>query len=98
MLIYAVIKAVSSLFRIIEFLIIANALVSWFPIFWQNPTLSKVMQMINMLTEPLLKPVRKLLSKTPVGNMPIDISPIIAILLLGVLQQILVIILVAVLG
>lgn len=98
MLVYAVIKAVSSLFRIIEFLIIANALVSWFPVFWQNPTLLKIMQTINILTEPLLKPVRKLLSKTPAGNMPIDISPIVTILLLSVLQNILVIILFAVLG
>ncbi len=98
MLVYAVIRAVSSLFKIAEFLIIANALISWFPLFWQNPTLSKVMQMISTLTEPLLKPVRKLLSKTPVGNMPIDISPIIALLLLSFLQNIVIIILVAVLG
>lgn len=98
MLVYAVVRAVGSLFRILELLIIANALASWFPIFWQNPTLSKIMQMINWLTEPILKPVRKLLSKTPVGNMPIDISPIITILLLGVLQNILVIILVALIG
>ncbi|MBR6524212.1 MAG: YggT family protein [Clostridia bacterium] len=98
MLVYAVLQAVNSLFRIVEFLIIANALVSWFPVFWQNPTLSKIMQMINVLTEPILKPVRKLLSKTPVGSMPIDIAPIITILLLSVLQNILVIILVAVIG
>lgn len=98
MLIYAVINAVNSLFGIVEFLIIANAIASWFPIFWQNPTLSKIVQMINVLTEPILKPVRKLLSKTPVGDMPIDIAPIVTILLMGVLKNFLVIILVAVLG
>ncbi len=92
----AVVRAVGSLFRIFEFLIIANALLSWFPFVWQNPTLSRIADMINRLTEPLLKPVRKLLAKTPVGDMPIDISPVIAVLLLGFLQNILVIILHAV--
>ena len=92
----AIARAVGSLFRIFEFLIIANALLSWFPAIWQNPTLSKLAGMVTWLTEPLLKPVRKLLSKTPVGDMPIDISPIIAILLLGVVENIVVIVLLAV--
>lgn len=92
----AIIRAVGSLFRIFEFLIVANALLSWFPFVWQNPTWSKIAGMINWLTEPLLKPIRKLLAKTPAGNMPIDISAIVAILILGVLQNILVIILLAV--
>lgn len=96
MLELAIVRAVGSLFRIFEFLIIANALLSWFPFVWQNPTLTKIAGMINWLTEPLLKPIRKLLAKTPAGGMPIDISPIIAILLLGVMQNILVIILLAV--
>lgn len=96
MLELAIIRAVGSLFRIFEFIILANALLSWFPFVWNNPTLSKIAEMINRLAEPLLKPVRMLLSKTPVGDMPIDISPVIAILLLGVLQNILVVILIAV--
>lgn len=96
MLELAIIRAVGSLFRIFEFLIVANALLSWFPFVWQNPTLSRIADVISRLTEPLLKPVRKLLAKTPVGGMPIDISPIIAILILGFLQNILVVILLAV--
>lgn len=84
-----VINALDSLFRIMEFMIVANAILSWFPMMMQNPTLMKIAAMINSLTEPLLKPIRKLMSKTSIGSMPIDISPIIAILLLGVLQNIL---------
>lgn len=98
MLALAIINALNSLFRIMEFLIVANALASWFPMLMQNPTMMKIVGMINFLTEPLLKPVRKLLSKTPVGNMPVDISPVVAILLLSVLQNILVIIIVAGIG
>lgn len=96
MLKIAIIKALNSLFRIMEFIIIANALLSWFPMFSLNNVFSKIAAMINSLADPLLKPIRKLLSKTPAGNMPIDIAPIIAILLLGVLENILVIIILAV--
>ncbi|MFA7636824.1 MAG: YggT family protein [Monoglobales bacterium] len=96
MLKIAILRAIGSLFKTVEFLIIANALLSWFPIFWQNPTLSKIAGMINWLIEPIIRPIRKFLNKTPAGGMPIDISPIAAILLLGVLQNILVIIILAV--
>mgnify|MGYP003301630781 CR=1 FL=1 len=87
-----IINALNSLFKIMEFLIVANAILSWFPMMMQNPTFMKIAAMINSLTQPLLKPIRKLMSKTAVGGMPIDISPIIAILLLGVLQNILMVI------
>ena len=84
-----VINALDSLFRIMEFIIVANAILSWFPIMMQNQAFMKIAAMINSLAQPLLKPIRKLMSKTSIGGMPIDISPIIAILLLGVLQNIL---------
>lgn len=82
-----VINALDSLFRIIELVIVANAILSWFPMMMQNPTFMKIAAMIDSLAQPILKPIRKLMSKTSFGGMPIDISPIIAILLLGVLQN-----------
>ena len=96
MLKWAIINALNSIFKVVEFLIVANALVSWFPMLWQNPTMAKIVSLVNSLTEPILRPVRKLLEKTPVSGMPVDLSPIIAILLLGVLQNIMVIIVAAV--
>ena len=68
-------------------MIVANAILSWFPMMMQNQTLMKIASMMDALTAPILKPIRKLMSKTAVGGMPIDISPIIAILLLSVLQN-----------
>lgn len=72
-----------------EFVIIANAFLSWVPMLMQNPTFSRIAAMINWLAEPLVKPAKWLLKKTPMYGMPIDISPIIAILLLGVVQNVL---------
>lgn len=39
------------------------------------------------VTEPVLSPVRNLLSRTPLGNMPLDFSPVIVMLLIGVLER-----------
>ena len=90
----AIVQAIDSLFGIIEFLIIADAFLSWLPMLTQNPTFYKIGNMISSLAQPFLKPIRWLLSKTPAANMPIDISPIIAILLLGFVQRILITVLV----
>lgn len=39
------------------------------------------------ITEPVLSPVRSLLSRTPLGNLPLDFSPVIVMLLIGVLER-----------
>lgn len=85
-------QAINSLFSIFEWLIIANAFLSWLPMLTQNPSFYKIAQMVNALVEPFLKPIRWMLSKTPVADMPIDISPIIAIVLLGFVQRMLMVV------
>lgn len=39
------------------------------------------------ITEPVLRPVRDLLSRTPLGGMPLDFSPVAVMLLIGVLER-----------
>lgn len=39
------------------------------------------------ITEPVLSLVRNLLSRTPLGNLPLDFSPVIVMLLIGVLER-----------
>ena len=39
------------------------------------------------ITEPVLSPVRNLRSRTPLGNLPLDFSPVIVMLLIGVLER-----------
>lgn len=71
---------------IIEYAIIARALISWFPIPKDHP----LIRLLYQLTEPVLAPVRGLLERSTFGkNMMFDISPIIAILLVGIVRNVL---------
>ena len=69
-------------FQLIQYLIIARILLSWIPI---NIN-SKLKGFMYNLTEPLLSPVRKLIPATKLG---FDLSPILVILCLRILQSIL---------
>ena len=90
MAVFAVVRAIAALFSIFELLILISVLASWLPFLWDNKTLAGILRMINSLTEPLLKPVRSLLSKTPAGDLPVDFSPVITIVLIGMLEKIVV--------
>jgi len=70
-------------FDVMTWLIIARVLLSWFPHNPYNP----VIRFIYEVTEPILSPFRRLLPSTP---LPIDFSPIIAILVLQALEKLLI--------
>jgi YggT family protein len=66
---------------IMQFAIIGRALMSWFDRGMRSP----VAQFLVQLTEPIIAPIRRVL---PSAGM-IDFSPMVAILLIYVLQQML---------
>lgn len=68
---------------VINFLIIARALFSWFSRNYSNP----IYNILYQLTEPILAPFRLLQEKIGVRGM-IDFSPILAILFLDILGRI----------
>jgi YggT family protein len=68
------------LFTLLSFAIIARALVSWIPVDRYHPAI----QLLDQITEPILAPLRRVIP--PVGMM--DITPIVALILLQVLQVI----------
>lgn len=68
------------LFTVLSFAIIARALISWLPIDPYHP----IVQFLYQITEPILVPLRRVIP--PLGMM--DITPIVAIILLQVLQTI----------
>ena len=82
----AIILAINSLFNIIYTLIIIRVFASWIPFLYENRTFSKILYMIESLTEPIMAPVRNMLSKTQLGQMPLDFSPVIVLLILQVAQ------------
>ncbi len=70
---------------VLEFLIFARVVLSWFPVNRNNP----IVNFIYMLTEPMLGPIRRLIQKSPVGGgLPIDFSPIIAFFLMRIMTSV----------
>lgn len=78
--------ALLTFIRVFEFMLIARAIVSWFPM----PD-NAIVSFIHNVTEPLLAPVRKLLFKIPaLQRVPIDFSIMVLFLLLYMLRMIIV--------
>ena len=73
-----VIQIVQLLIQILIFAIFAQAILSWFPIDKNGP----VLQALNAITEPVLDPLRRIIPT--IGA--VDISPMVAILLLVFIQ------------
>lgn len=69
------------LLTVLGFAIIIRALLSWVSIDPYNP----LVQILFQITEPILAPLRRIIP--PIGGM-MDISPIVALILLQVLQAI----------
>ncbi|GAA0069163.1 YggT family protein [Clostridium sardiniense] len=76
---------ISSLFRIIELAIILECILSWVIVDRNNG----IMGILTSFTEPILRPFRFIQSKL-LGNVPIDVSPIFAIIVLGLLKPIII--------
>jgi YggT family protein len=59
--------------------LIARALLSWFPV-QRGSGFERVVRFLDMITEPVLRPVRRLLPPVRAGGMGIDLSVLIVIL------------------
>jgi YggT family protein len=80
-----IIRAVDMVFSVAQILIFANVVMSWIPPLRNGP----IGKIVTGLVDPLLSPIRKLVSKSPLGGgMPLDFSPIIALFLLMFLRNI----------
>lgn len=81
-----IMTALNDLIWIINTLILIRVLLSWFP----GALESKIGALLLMLTEPILSPIRKLLMKFEFArSVPVDFSPIVAWLLLILIQRLL---------
>ena len=82
MILYGIIDGV---FRILEIAILIECISSWIPQMRYN----KFIEIIHMIIEPVLEPFRRLQYRF-LSNMPIDFSPIIALLAMDFIRMILV--------
>jgi YggT family protein len=76
-----VIQFIDLIFTLFTFAIIAYALLSWFPIDRYNNPVARV---LDQIVAPILEPLRRVVP--PVGMM--DISPIVALIILQILQAV----------
>ena len=74
------------LLGILQWLLVFRALASWFPQIQQ----SRIGELLYNITEPMVAPFRMLLSRVQALNMmPLDFSPLLAFVVLSVLQRVL---------
>jgi YggT family protein len=78
---------VSLFLQIYEFLILIRVLLSWINV---NPTRPGIdhpaVRVLNRVTDPVLAPLRRLIP--PIGG-TIDVSPVVALILLEILRRVL---------
>ena len=70
------------------YVLIARIILSWFPVA-PGSVLAKVTGALALVTDPVLRPLRKVLPPVSLGGMGIDLSPMILCLVLVVLLQVL---------
>lgn len=80
---YSIKIALSLLLRIIDSLILVRVLLSFFP----TLRTSKISYFIYQMTEPILAPCRAILDRLGLGMGMMDFSPILAFLILGLMQN-----------
>lgn len=83
-----IINLISMIFYVFEMLIFARCILSFFPVY------NKLTQWVFMATEPVLSPCRRLIDRFLNVSLPIDFSPVLAILIMQFLQRIILTILV----
>ena len=71
---------VDLLFNILIFAILIDALISWFPIAPDSP----IVRLLDDVTEPILAPLRRVVPRLGM----FDITPIVAMFLLEILQSV----------
>lgn len=81
---------VGALFLVYIILIFVNILSSWVPRMPYNPWLRAVLDFVHQTTNPYLNIFRRVLPPVGGGGFALDLSPIIGIILLFILQGIVV--------
>jgi YggT family protein len=78
------------LFEVLYYLILARIILSFFPVNpYGSPVLINIVQFVRQITEPLLAPFRSLVPPLRMGAGYMDLSPILAIIVLFILRNLL---------
>ena len=85
-LVLFLVRLVHGVANILFWLLLIRAIMSWFIQGNYNRTFHDVYRVLVQLTEPILAPIRRLLPATG----PLDLSPLVALLLIRVVESLLV--------
>jgi len=82
------IQAVNAFFSVITLMLFIRVILSWFPMASNN----RLTELLYVLTEPILVPIRNLVHRSPLGGpgMIIDFSVLIAFVLLRLAQSVII--------
>ncbi|HJM88859.1 MAG TPA: YggT family protein [Dehalococcoidia bacterium] len=75
----SIVELIAILLNVLVFAIFARAIITWFPIDRDGP----IVRTLDAITEPVLEPLRRVI---PMIGM-IDISPMVAIVLLSIISS-----------
>lgn len=78
-----IVYVVFQFLRVLQWIILAEVVLSWVIRDPRNP----VMLFLRQITEPMMKPIRELLYKLNIGGTMLDFSPMVAMILISVLQS-----------
>ena len=81
---------VNSVFIVYIIIIFIWVLASWIPRMPYNPTLRAVLDFVNQVTTPYLSIFRRVLPPVGGGGLSLDLSPIIAVIVLLIAQRVVV--------
>ena len=83
-----VINIISWLFQIYEFQILIRVLLSWINVNPYRPTIDHpLVRLLYRITDPVLEPLRRIIP--PIGG-AVDITPVVALLLLEIVRQVII--------
>ncbi len=84
----SVYRAINGVLFAFEMVLVARAVLSWFPISRNN----KFVDLLHAITEPVLSPIRNMLNRSSIFNNSMlsmmDFSPIVAFLLIEVIRNV----------
>ncbi len=79
---------INGLFNALTYLLIARVIFSYFPVNpYGNSWVTRVKKAIFRATEPILSPFRKIIPLVNLGGGYVDLSPLIAIIVLSILRN-----------
>ncbi len=77
---------VHELITLYIWVLIAAALISWFPASTSNGGLATTQRVLRTVTEPVLRPLRQILPRPRLGGVGVDFSVLVAVLLLEIIN------------